>query len=127
MEMVNREQLTESLKGVSAEQMRNVVIAYEPVWAIDNKYLNPDTEIRAATIQEANDSHKVVRDWLIETYGEDFANNIPIQYGGSMKPTNAHELLSQENIGGGLIGGASLKAETFIPIVEAAIKQISNV
>ncbi len=119
MAKVNMEQLSGSLKDVSEVQLNNIVIAYEPVWAINNEYLNPGVKIKAATIEEANESHAVVREWFVKNYGQSVSEKIRIQYGGSMKPTNAKELLSQRDIDGGLIGGASLKAETFIPILNS--------
>lgn len=119
MKTVNEEQLENSLKNVTTDQMNNIIIAYEPVWAINSPFLNPGIEIRPATIEEANDSHAVVRNWLQDSYGS-IANSVRIQYGGSMKASNAEELLSQPDIDGGLIGGASLKAETLMPIVQFA-------
>lgn len=95
-----------------------IIIAYEPVWAINSPALNPGIEIRPATVPEAIQSHEIVRSWLISRFGQR-GNNIPIQYGGSMKESNAKELLSQDNIDGGLVGGASLKIDTFLPIVQA--------
>ena len=120
-EAVNKEQLEKSLEGVTAEQMKNVVIAYEPVWAINNKFLNPDVEIKTATPEQAESIHKFIRNWLVETYGE-AGKQVPIQYGGSMKESNCEGLLKIEDINGGLIGGASLSAAKFKPIVEAAVK-----
>ncbi|MCY3411857.1 MAG: triose-phosphate isomerase [Candidatus Heimdallarchaeota archaeon] len=119
MAAVNQEQLSGSLQEVSKTQLTNVIIAYEPVWAIDNKYLNPGIEIKAASIEEANESHTVVREWFEKNYGKNEADKIRIQYGGSMKASNARELLTQKNIDGGLIGGASLKADTFLPILQS--------
>jgi triosephosphate isomerase len=121
MAAVNTSQLAGSLADVTADQMKNVVIAYEPVWAINNKFLNPDTEIKTATPQEAEEAHNVVRKWLVDKYGEAGAA-VPIQYGGSMSGSNAEGLLAIKEINGGLIGGASLKADQFKPIIEAAIK-----
>lgn len=118
---INREQLAGSLKEVTAEQMENIIIAYEPVWAIGNKFLNPDVEIKPATEEQATEAHTIARDWISETYGEEIADKVPIIYGGSMKPSNAEELLSSPQIDGGLIGGASLTVKTFKPIIEAAI------
>lgn len=119
MKTVNEDQLANSLRDVATDQMKNLIIAYEPVWAINSPHLNPGIEIRPATIEEANDSHAVVRNWLQDNYGS-IANSVRIQYGGSMKASNAEELLSQPDIDGGLIGGASLKAETLIPIIKFA-------
>lgn len=119
---VNRSQLAGSLAGVPKEQMDNIVIAYEPVWAINNKHLNPDTEIHPATPKQAVEAHQIVRNWVKEQYGEEVAESIRIQYGGSMKGSNAEELLTLPDIDGGLIGGASLTAEALEPIIKAAVK-----
>jgi triosephosphate isomerase len=120
MKKINQDQLEYSLKDIGTDQMNNVIIAYEPVWAINSPYLNPGIEIRPATIEEANDSHTVVRNWLQDSYGS-IANSVRIQYGGSMKASNAEELLSQSDIDGGLIGGACLNAESFAEIVKASL------
>lgn len=114
---INEKQLEIGLMGVEHKDLENIVIAYEPVWAINNEYLNPGIEIRPATVEEAQDTHDMIRNWLAAKFG-DAGNTIRIQYGGSMKAANAEQLLAQENIDGGLIGGASLKAETFIAIFE---------
>lgn len=117
---VNQSQLAGSLLNVSTIQLQNVIIAYEPVWAIDNKFLNPNIEIKPATPEQASEAHKIVRDWIRNHYGQESAANIPIIYGGSMKKQNADELLSIEDIDGGLVGGASLAAESFVPIIRSA-------
>lgn len=117
---VNEDQLSGSLKNVSTSDMRKIVIAYEPVWAIDNKFLNPGIQIRPATLQEAHGAHQIARNWIENKYGSIIAQEVPIIYGGSMKASNAQELLSSDQIDGGLIGGASLSAETLIPIVQYA-------
>jgi triosephosphate isomerase len=114
------QQLSESLRGLSPEQIKQLVIAYEPVWAINNKYLNPDTEIRPASPREAEDAHRLTRGWLTREFGTPIANTIPIIYGGSMNAKNAPDLLAIEDIDGGLIGGASLSAEKFLPIIQTA-------
>ena len=117
---INELQLTESLKGISAVDMTNVIIAYEPVWAINNEFLNPGIEIKPATPRQASEAHKLIRNWIETQYGDEIANNIPIIYGGSMNSKNAKELLHLEDIDGGLIGGASLTGETFLPIIRIA-------
>ena len=89
-----------------------LVIAYEPVWAIGTG--------RTATDAQAQEVHAHVRQQLAKTYGQSFADAVVIQYGGSMKADNAKGLLGQPDIDGGLIGGAALKPETFLPIVDAA-------
>ncbi|MHA1776334.1 MAG: triose-phosphate isomerase [Promethearchaeia archaeon] len=124
MEEVNRIQLEESLADIAPEQLSQIVIAYEPVWAINNPFLNPNVEIKTATPAQAEDAHNFIRSWLNKKFGEEYAKNIPLQYGGSMKPANCKGLLELQNINGGLIGGASLSAEYFIPIVKSAIELI---
>jgi len=102
-----------ALAGVSAEDLaRRVVIAYEPVWAIGTGL--------TATAEQANEVNKAIRDLLAELYGQDVAGRTVIQYGGSMNAANAAELLAQPDVDGGLIGGASLKANDFAAIVAAA-------
>ncbi len=103
-----------ALAGISAEQAENLVIAYEPVWAIGTG--------KTATPEMAEEVHAEIRCLLASLFGEETAEKVRILYGGSMKPGNAAELLAQKNIDGGLIGGASLKANDFAGIVEAAIK-----
>jgi triosephosphate isomerase len=103
-------QLDADLSGVTAEQMAHVTIAYEPVWAIGTG--------KTATPQDAEAIHKFVRSHIEKLYSKKVAENVIIQYGGSMKAANAKELLAEPDIDGGLIGGASLKADTFIPICE---------
>ena len=101
-----------ALLGVSAEQMKKVVIAYEPVWAIGTG--------KTATAEQANEVCAVIRSTLASLYGDDVANATTIQYGGSMNAANADELVAQPDVDGGLIGGASLKAQDFSVIVKAA-------
>ncbi|MHA2366486.1 MAG: triose-phosphate isomerase [Candidatus Hodarchaeales archaeon] len=118
--IINQEQLSGCLKGVTEKQLLKIIIAYEPVWAINNKFLNPDTEIIPATPKQASEAHTLVRDWIKQNYGENIADEIPIIYGGSMNEKNCYTLLSTENIDGGLIGGASLSERTFLPIIKIA-------
>jgi len=113
-EAVNLRQLRAGLEGVPEEQMRQVVIAYEPVWAIGTG--------RTATADDAESVHRVLRAELAELYGDEIAEATRIQYGGSVKASNAGELFSQPSIDGGLIGGASLKSEEFLSIVRAAVE-----
>lgn len=101
-----------ALLGVSAEELSNVIIAYEPVWAIGTG--------KTATAEQANDVCKTIRDTVADLYNKDLANALTIQYGGSMKPDNAEELLDMPDVDGGLIGGAALKAQAFADIVKAA-------
>lgn len=105
-------QLKIALLGVTAEDARKVVIAYEPVWAIGTG--------RTATAEQAEEVCAVIRSVLAGKYGTETAEAITVQYGGSMKASNAAELLSKQNVDGGLIGGASLIASDFAAIVEAA-------
>jgi triosephosphate isomerase len=121
---VNEFQLNQSLKDITPEQMKSIIIAYEPVWAINSKALNPIGEIRAATPSEAEEMHKFVRAWLIKKFGESLGNDIPIQYGGSVSAANCEELFKIKDINGALVGGASLKPNDFKTIVEIATKII---
>lgn len=105
------EQLKESLFELSVDEMRQVVIAYEPIWAIG-------TGVTASSAQ-AQEMHASIRKTLSDHFGSDVANSISILYGGSMKPANAEELLAQPDVDGGLIGGASLKARDFIDIAKS--------
>ncbi len=104
-------QLKESLFELSADEMSHVVIAYEPIWAIG-------TGVTASTDQ-AQEMHLSIRSALASHFGQEVAHGISILYGGSMKPANAPELLSQPDVDGGLIGGASLKARDFIDIAKS--------
>ena len=104
-------QCAEGLAGLTAEDMENVILAYEPVWAIGTG--------EVATPDQAEEVHAAIRGWLVETYGSEAAEDISILYGGSCKPGNAAELFAKPNIDGGLIGGASLNAEDFTAIVKA--------
>ena len=101
-----------ALTGVSREQLKNIVIAYEPVWAIGTGV--------TATADQADEGNGFVRAAIAEMYGADVAKTVTVQYGGSMNDANAAELLSKENVDGGLIGGASLKTDKFTAIVKAA-------
>ncbi len=110
-EALIRQQVEESLFHLSAEALQKVVIAYEPVWAIGTG--------KTATSQQAQDMHAVIRKQLASKYGETVAQSIPILYGGSVKPDNAKELFSCEDVDGGLVGGASLKARDFVDIAKS--------
>lgn len=98
-----------ALNGLSAEQVKHVVIAYEPVWAIGTGLV--------ATDEQANETIGVIRSAICQKYGKDVADAVRIQYGGSMNPTNVKGLMAQAEIDGGLIGGASLKAADFAKVV----------
>lgn len=111
---VVRGQCQHSLAGLTGEQMAKTVLAYEPVWAIGTG--------KTATPAQAEEVHADIRALLTEIHGAAVANAVVIQYGGSVKADNAFELLSQPNIDGALVGGASLKADAFLPIVQAAAK-----
>ena len=103
-----------ALRDVTAEQMANVIIAYEPIWAIGTG--------KTATSDQAQEVCAQIRKVLAELYGEEVAKTVTVQYGGSMNPKNCEELLSKPDVDGGLIGGASLKAPDFAVIVDAATK-----
>ncbi|MCP3904004.1 MAG: triose-phosphate isomerase [Planctomycetes bacterium] len=105
-------QLTAGLGTVDADGMRDVIIAYEPVWAIGTG--------ETATPEDAESEHAFVRERLAELYDADIADATRIQYGGSVKPNNAEELIAGPNIDGFLVGGASLKADDFLAIIRAA-------
>ena len=108
---VTETQIRGGLKDLTAEEAKKVIVAYEPVWAIGTG--------RTATPEMAQETHRQVRDVLVSMFGNETAEEMIIQYGGSMKPDNAVELLAQKDIDGGLIGGASLKASSFAEIVVA--------
>ena len=103
------DQTRKALEGFTAQQVAGIVIAYEPVWAIGTG--------KTATKEDANEVIAHIRKTVAEKFGEDAAQKIRIQYGGSMKPANAAELMAMSDIDGGLIGGASLKAEEFSKVV----------
>ncbi len=105
-------QLSGSLAGMDAAGLRRVVLAYEPVWAIG-------TGVNA-TPEQAQQAHAYIRRKIAKRFGEEAARGLPIQYGGSVKPENAAALLHQPDVDGGLIGGASLKADQFLAIVRGA-------
>jgi triosephosphate isomerase len=108
------EQVTMCLKDINASEMANVVIAYEPVWAIGTG--------KTASPEQADDMHKEIRKSLENLYSATVAGTTRILYGGSMNDKNAAELLSKPNIDGGLIGGAALKSDSFLKIIEAGIQ-----
>ena len=109
-EKIVANQVIEGLKDISENELESITIAYEPVWAIGTG--------KTATPEDADDIHKVIRKKIGELYSKEAAENIIIQYGGSVKPSNVKELMAKPNIDGALVGGAALKAETFIPIME---------
>jgi triosephosphate isomerase len=107
-------QLEGGLSGITREQMAGIIIAYEPVWAIGTG--------RTATPEMAEETHCYIRRQLADMFGQEVAGNVRIQYGGSMKADNAALLVAQKNIDGGLIGGASLKADSFADLIRNCIK-----
>lgn len=111
-EQVLDRQLTRGLADIPVEQMGKLVVAYEPVWAIGTG--------KVATTQQAQDAHAYIRRKIAGLFGENVAQSLLIQYGGSVKPDNAAGLLHQPDVDGALVGGASLKADSFLAIVAAA-------
>ena len=110
---VVKTQLAGSLAGLSSEQISRLVIAYEPVWAIGTG--------KTATPQQAQEVHAFIRQWIKANFNEEIAANLRIQYGGSVKPSNVKDLMTEEDIDGGLVGGASLKSDSFIELVKNAV------
>lgn len=108
---VVKTQLEDSVFQLNAEDFKHVVLAYEPVWAIGTG--------ETASPEQAQEMHAFIRKLLAEKYGNDTAENTSILYGGSVKPNNAKEIFSKPDVDGGLIGGASLKADDFVSIVSA--------
>jgi triosephosphate isomerase len=113
MEKVLETQVRGSLAGLTKEQMVETVIAYEPVWAIGTG--------KTATTQQAQDAHAFIRSLLAKIFTEAVAKKVRIQYGGSVKPNNAKELMSQPDVDGALVGGASLESRSFADIVKNSI------
>jgi len=105
-------QVNKAFNGISATEAMDVVVAYEPIWAIGTG--------ETATPEQAQEMHAFIRKEIEKLYGEETAEAIRILYGGSMKPGNAEELLSQKDVDGGLIGGASLQPESFAKIISIA-------
>jgi len=111
-EAVLDRQMSGGLEGVSEEDAADLVIAYEPVWAIGTGV--------TASPEQAESAHAHIRKWVAERYNSAFSDQIRILYGGSVKPDNAATLMQQPNVDGALVGGASLTAENFVPIIDAA-------
>jgi len=109
LEEILSTQVEMGLKGVTAEQMKKVTLAYEPVWAIGTG--------KTATPEDADNAHKFVRSIVEKLFGKTVAEETIIQYGGSVKAANVKELMAKENIDGALVGGASLSVDKFLPIV----------
>ncbi len=110
------EQFEGSFADCSAQDLQRCVIAYEPVWAIGTG--------QVATPAQAEEVHAMIRRLLTDRCGSEVAESVRIQYGGSVKPDNALELMSQPNIDGALVGGASLQADSFLAIVRAAAQSM---
>lgn len=113
---VVKAQFAGTFKGFTAEDMEKVVIAYEPVWAIGTG--------KTATPAQAQEMHAFVRAQVLEMFGEETASGLRILYGGSVKPDNTAELIDQPDVDGALVGGASLKAESFVQIVSEAVQAV---
>ena len=111
--IITETQIRGGLKDLTKEEVVKVIVAYEPVWAIGTG--------KTATPEIAEETHKEIRKVLADMFGKEIAEEITIQYGGSMKPGNAKELLAEKDIDGGLVGGASLEAESFAAIVKAGM------
>lgn len=110
LEFVLRTQVTEGLKEVSEKDLSDIIIAYEPVWAIGTGV--------TATSEQAQEAHAFVRSVIADLYGSEAASKVRIQYGGSVKPENAAELMACPDIDGALIGGASLDPQSFLEIIK---------
>jgi len=107
-----KSQIFKGLEGITEEEMKSVIIAYEPIWAIGTG--------KTAMPAQAQEVHLFIRELVAEIYSSSVSENLIIQYGGSVKPDNARELLSQRDIDGALVGGACLKADSFLSIIAAA-------
>ena len=106
------DQVKAALEGLTADQVKEAVIAYEPIWAIGTG--------KTATAEDANDTISVVRQTVADLYSQEVADAVRIQYGGSVKPGSIKELMAQPDIDGALVGGASLEADSFLQLLEAA-------
>jgi triosephosphate isomerase len=111
-EQVIKSQVLKGLQDFSVHDLKDLIIAYEPVWAIGTG--------KTATPQQAEEVHLFIRKLLADNFSSEFAENLSILYGGSVKPDNSKELLSQKNIDGALVGGACLNADSFINIIKSA-------
>jgi triosephosphate isomerase len=117
VEKVLRRQVERGLKGVTADHLTEIVIAYEPVWAIGTG--------RTATPAQAEEVHAFLRSLLVELFDQTAAGRTRIQYGGSVKPENAEELMREPNIDGALVGAASLDPHSFARIIRASEKALN--
>jgi len=111
----NKAQIVGALKGLTGEEVKGIVIAYEPIWAIGTG--------KTASSEQANETIKAIRNVVAGLYNNQVAQAVRIQYGGSVKPANVDELLSMSDIDGALVGGASLNSESFLTLVNAAVKK----
>lgn len=118
-EYVVKNQFKDGLRGINAQHVREVVVAYEPVWAIGTG--------KTALPSQANEVHLFIRELLTAEYGKDIAKGMYVLYGGSVKPENAKELMAQPEIDGLLVGGSSIKFESFWDIVKAASTSGNNI
>ncbi len=107
-----------ALQGLSADDLKKVMIAYEPVWAIGTG--------KVATPDQAQEVHAFIRKIIVDNFGKEAGESLRIQYGGSVKPDNIKSLINKPDIDGALVGGASLKAESFIALVQACSKESKN-
>jgi triosephosphate isomerase (TIM) len=112
-EKVLEKQVRGSLAGLSKDQMAETIVAYEPVWAIGTG--------KTATTAQAQDAHAFIRGQLVKLFDETVARKVRIQYGGSVKPSNARELMSQPDVDGALVGGASLEVRSFVEIIRGSV------
>jgi triosephosphate isomerase len=112
-EKVLETQARGSLAGLTKDQMAETIVAYEPVWAIGTG--------KTATTAQAQDAHAFIRSVLVKMFDETVARRVRIQYGGSVKPSNARELMSQPDVDGALVGGASLEVRSFADIIKSSI------
>jgi len=106
------DQIEKGLEGINSEELKKIIIAYEPVWAIGTG--------KTATPQQAQEVHSFIRELVAKKFSSSIADNLVIQYGGSVKPDNSGELLSQKDIDGALVGGACLKSDSFLSIIASA-------
>jgi triosephosphate isomerase len=111
-------QFNQTFKDLKSEELSRVIIAYEPIWAIGTG--------KTATPEQAEEIHMFIRELIASVYGKNTAETVRIQYGGSIKPSNAKEIFKKDNIDGGLVGGASLQSDSFYEIIKAAEESINQ-